>query len=178
MLLVFAVAWGTTLFGRKQGKHETISEDWRLTAKPAATPGVNYTKLALELSVLDPRKGLEKLARDDPFGVHDVANFKCTQTPGHVAKRGDILDIKDSFILYQHISKAGGTSFCAMAMEKIPKGQSAANCEGPDGEQGRGAMLIKNEPSLPNQFKPHAFLAQARTKNLRIHANEWEPSPT
>jgi hypothetical protein len=173
VMLVFSSVLVATLaavpsFGRRQGQHSVLSDSADID---------HYYKLALELAQLDAEIGLQKLL-EDPFGVKDPANFKCTPAADHPTERPNIMDIEGSFILYQHISKSGGTSFCKMARGHIPKRESLANCEGPKNEAGQGMLIKDSGGPQKTQVKPLAFMEAAREQNLRIHGNEWEALPT
>jgi hypothetical protein len=158
----------------------------------------NYTAVAMALAEMEPADALKVLNTEDPFGVHDIKSadgFTCDpgapSAPAPAKNRTNMLSRPGSLLFYQHISKAGGTSFCSLAGEQIRRNNaltleqkpgSAVACEGPlvnPSSQADGRMLVANIPTNdPRSTAPAAFVAQAQSQKLRVFGNEWDPFPT
>ena len=129
-------------FGQKQGSSHSLSDAAGYTLSSGSEPSTseqNYTKLALQLTEMKPREGIELLKSTDPFGVKgirtkdDLRNiFQCRveRNPMNITRQ-NVLTINGSFLFYQHIQKAGGTSFCHMASAQMRKSEVGGGCRGP-----------------------------------------------
>lgn len=137
-----------------------------------------------ELGNNDPRKLVEMLETEDPFGTDNPENFTCPSTDSARVdsvngivypyysydkegtapasfKSGD----RDSFIFYQHLRKAGGTGFCELAKKNMPRKEVPPYYCMPDN---RGSLATPpwNEASYLQE--------QLRVRGHRIAANEWD----
>ena len=136
----------------------------------------------LDLALLAPRDALAALDAD-PLGVEQVTNasaWRCPAerlltkeiTPSREAPRRMREKADGAFLWFDHLSKAGGTSFCKFARKNVGFPQTpryycmpsdGADVPGTDGRVGRWTSAKLKE-----------YLQRTRH---RVVASEWDPFP-
>lgn len=118
----------------------------------------------------------QKLEVDDVFSIKPLMDHTCpfTSLPDWMPRDQPRHPTYDPFIWYEHVSKAGGTSFCKTAEKNMPRFQIPPYyCmprdyedypNDPDGRVG----LWTNE-----KFRRYRLT----NPNIRLVSNEWHPFP-
>jgi hypothetical protein len=125
----------------------TTTTTWERRAK-VSQPTMRYDdfkQVAMELARLPPAETLRRLDEDDPFGVRSLVNTSSTSSsrsgssllsllPCPTHQRISLPDrrnhtrsfqfrnnVSGTFLYFQHLRKAGGTHFCTLAEDNLPK---------------------------------------------------------
>ena len=148
----------------------------------APKPAKPLREMLLDLALLAPRDALAALDKD-PLGVERVTNaseWRCpaerllssSNAPSREALRRMRTNEDGAFLWFDHLSKAGGTSFCKFArknvgMKSTPRyycmPSDGADIPGTDGRVGRWPA---------SQLREYL----QRTHH-RVVASEWDPFP-
>lgn len=149
MIALLAALATSVKFGDRQGHKRALADSASIGAREhtkIAAEKVNYTQLALTLAELEPKEGLRKLKTQDPFQIAGVRSaedlkhkFHCKVVEPAMTERPNVMQMKGSFVFYQHMQKAGGTSFCEIARKQMGSDESQSGCRGP---------LIANQTTL------------------------------
>jgi hypothetical protein len=162
----------------------------------------DWRELAVSLAALAPSKILSTLEEQDPFGVRRFEDkllqaesekqaflsleelqtlFECPTT-----ERITLPDQRNSergrqfrngtsnvFLFFQHLRKAGGTNFCSLAEENLPKSQVPPYYCMPDIKWER-----KNGRECGgcfSSFTNDEIATKMQAAGFRILGNEWDP---
>lgn len=138
-------------------------------------PIMHEIERLFQLGVNNPHELLQILTTQDVFGTHieNPKDFTCPTSldqrlPWNVnmtALENFRLDKPNTFIFYQHLRKAGGTSFCDLATHNLPKSQVPGYYCMPDN---RGSL------ATPPWSDSNFLLSNIQKKDHRIVANEWD----
>lgn len=148
---------------------------------PVSTPLMDVIHDLFEIGITQPAKLVHLLDSTDPLSVNvSVPLFQCP-TKGSVG--GQRLDhpylyseqtsdrfkrnvkSEPSFLFFQHLRKAGGTTFCDLAQTNMPKKTVPGYYCMPDR---KGSM------ATPPWNNPNYLVEQMTNKGYRITANEWD----
>jgi len=150
------------------------------TASPTARRGGRLKAELLALASLDADEAMAALGRD-PLGIESVENasdWRCpaervsSVEPSVEAERGVRASSAGYFVWFEHLSKAGGTSFCEFARKNVGRRKTpnyycmpsdGAKFEGTDGRVGRWDAARVSE-------------YVGRTGHAVV-ANEWDAFP-
>eukprot|EP00596_Hydrurales_sp_CCMP1899_P010502 CAMPEP_0119034664 /NCGR_PEP_ID=MMETSP1177-20130426/1675_1 /TAXON_ID=2985 /ORGANISM="Ochromonas sp, Strain CCMP1899" /LENGTH=321 /DNA_ID=CAMNT_0006992269 /DNA_START=221 /DNA_END=1183 /DNA_ORIENTATION=+ len=127
------------------------------------------------LAESDPSELIIRLQEQDPLGINSgPKGFQCPSSSSRIDfpsfvniensahfKEG----VDGSFIFYQHLRKAGGTGFCDLANNNLPKDAVPSYYCMPDN---RGSL------STPPWNQPEYIMNQMKARNYKIAANEWD----
>jgi hypothetical protein len=108
----------------------------------------DFKRVAMELARLTPAETLRRLDEDDPFGVRSLVNTTSTSSASSSRSGSSLLsslpcptyqrislpdrrnhtrsfqfrnNVSGTFLYFQHLRKAGGTHFCTLAEDNLPK---------------------------------------------------------
>jgi hypothetical protein len=164
-------------------------EAWKTVSEEHWGDNDNTTQIALDLAKRGPKAALHALFNDDPFGVFDIdafSDFRCPKdlqlgALDHYKRKLEACFKKrhstslHPYLWFDHISKAGGSSFCARVREETPEEIP----ELPDSEN------VNCDLGIPNQRdakwrKNTALLSlfmqkqkSATKKKAHVAENEW-----
>jgi hypothetical protein len=163
----------------------------------------DWRELAVSLAALVPSKILSTLEEQDPFGVRRLEEkllqaesekqaflsleelqtlFECPTTTGRITlpdqrnpERGRQFrnGTSNVFLFFQHLRKAGGTNFCTLAQQNLPKSQVPPYYCMPDikwedknGRECGGCF---------SRFTNDEIATKMQAAGFRILGNEWDP---
>ena len=158
-----------------------------------------FTNVAQNLAALTPAKLLERLERDDMFGTRtfDSELQRRETSLGRVLTMDEIKDLfpcpaddrritlpnvrledkardfrdgkRGTFLFFQHLRKAGGTNFCALATTNLPKRAQPPYYCMPDmawsGQRNAGYLHSWSNAEIGTRMAQSGY---------RIAGNEWE----
>ncbi|KAL3823126.1 hypothetical protein ACHAXA_006456, partial [Cyclostephanos tholiformis] len=158
-----------------------------------------YREVALELAGLEPNATIDRLERDDPFGIRafdaelerrelglrralDIDEvrqlFPCPVNERRITlpdardgrKARDFREGKGgTFLFFQHLRKAGGTNFCTLAEMNLPKSALPRYYCMPDMDWSGN----KNAGYL-HSWSNRDIVTRMEESGYRIAGNEWE----
>lgn len=138
------------IFGLFDSINGSKMSSFQLEKEPPLRGGYNlWRKIAVDLAELPVDQVLEKLLNEDPFGMRsfskalikaeeakqrhlDLSELKLLWSCPSKKKRISLPDQRDQakaerfrsgkgFLFFQHLRKAGGTNFCTLAQDNLPK---------------------------------------------------------
>ncbi|KAJ8601372.1 hypothetical protein CTAYLR_005027 [Chrysophaeum taylorii] len=158
----------------------------RTSSKPAPEPSKPASEgalkaLLLEIAAMPAREALAALDRD-PLGVEAVQNaseWACptrerlvARVPNVDAERGLRFRREGAFLWFEHLSKAGGTSFCAFARKNVGARRTPPYyCMPSDGAK------IAGTDGRVGRWKSAQLREYVRRTKHAIVANEWDAFP-
>lgn len=136
------------------------------------------TQALFELGVSSPAALIAELEAKDPFGVWNltrVGDFRCPRRRRFAmhdhrnASRHARFKRGDGLLFYQHLRKAGGSSFCALVRDNIGK-QATPNYH----------CMIDNAGRLstPPWNDSETLLTLTTNSGYRVIVNEWDVFPS
>lgn len=175
---------GAAAAAEKIARHEIVPI-------PTIPPNKDIHDLVMDLFNLgkvQPEKLLDKLINDNPLGIvksrqdpFDQNLFKCPSSKQHLISYPDLVDHsrtkafkskeKSSWILYQHLRKAGGTGFCELAKTNLERHETPPYFCMVDN---RGSLAT---PPWNSEAKVLQALSSPQRSNrpaYRITSNEWD----
>lgn len=149
------------------------------SALEPAYGGNRHLKLTEELFAVgasNPQLLLRRLAEEDPLGVRGGPDaFVCPRRPEDRLDYPDIVNhsralrfrqgAPGTWVLYQHLRKAGGTGFCDLAKLNLPSGAVPRYYCMPDNRGSLGMAPWSNGTYTQEVISRRGF---------RVAANEWD----
>jgi hypothetical protein len=156
---------------------ENVSQEKLKRAPSPKKPISDVIKELYHLGASDAGSLIKKLTELDPLDVdvESPSNFTCPMEKSqridfpNVANWDNVhnfrANVPGSIIFYQHLRKAGGTGFCDLAKNNLPKGSIPPYYCMPDN---RGSL------ATPPWVNTSYLLNEMTKRGRRIAANEWD----
>ncbi|CAM9799900.1 unnamed protein product [Chrysoparadoxa australica] len=131
-----------------------------------------------DLGVEDPLALVYLLVDEDPLGVslEDPEEFKCPRSSQDILSQPDLSDgsaqaafkVGEGFLYFQHLRRAGGTTFCDAAQRNMSQKEVPSyNCM-PDN---------KGSLATPPWGEASYLMGEMTKHGYRIASNEWDAFP-
>lgn len=167
---------------------ETKQAVWTDHARrPSAMRFEDFKMLAIELARLTPAETLRQLDELDPFGVRSLnASQSLRALPCPIHQRISLPDRRNhsrsaafrdqrdgTFLYFQHLRKAGGTHFCTLAEDNLPKQNLPPYYCMPDYQwpSSRGGQKCAG---CLHHYSNQEIASFLNAKHHRIAGNEWD----